>query len=107
MNKLTKYKKNKISKTHKIIISFILIILTIGIGYSALLSNLSISGNLLVKKYEDPQRKCIGIPDTPYSLMEGEGGCLTMYYDLIKIILKIFTVILWFIFKFTGNLLIG
>ena len=42
----------------------------------------------LVKQYEDPQRKCIGIPDTPYSLMEGEGGCLTMYYDLIKVILN-------------------
>ena len=42
----------------------------------------------LVKKYEDPQRKCIGIPDTPYSLMEGEGGCLVMYYDLVKIILN-------------------
>jgi len=42
----------------------------------------------LVKKYEDPQRKCIGIPDTPYSLMEGEGGCLVMYYDLVKVILN-------------------
>ena len=53
-NKLTKYKKNKLSKTQKIVISFVLIILTIGIGYSALVSNLSISGNLLVKKYDDP-----------------------------------------------------
>ena len=42
----------------------------------------------LVKKYEDPQRKCIGMPDTPYSLMEGEGGCLVMYYDLVKVILN-------------------
>ena len=42
----------------------------------------------LVKKYEDPQRKCIGIPDTPYSLMEGEGGCLVMYYDLVKVVLN-------------------
>jgi len=42
----------------------------------------------LVKEYVDPQRKCKGIPDTPYSLMEGEGGCLVMYYDLISIILK-------------------
>ena len=42
----------------------------------------------LVKQYEDPQRKCIGIPDTPYSLMEGEGGCLVMYYDLVKVILN-------------------
>ena len=42
----------------------------------------------LVKEFVDPQRKCKGIPDTPYSLMEGEGGCLVMYYDLVSILLK-------------------
>ena len=42
----------------------------------------------LVGEYVDPQRKCKGIPDTPYSLMEGEGGCLVMYYDLISILSK-------------------
>ena len=42
----------------------------------------------LVKEFKDPQRLCIGIPDTPYSLMEGEGGCLVMYYDLVKVILN-------------------
>ena len=42
----------------------------------------------LVKCYSDPQRLCVGIPDTPYSLMEGEGGCLVMYYDLVKVILN-------------------
>ena len=42
----------------------------------------------LVKEDKDPQRKCKGIPDTPYSLMEGEGGCLVMYYDLMSILLK-------------------
>ena len=42
----------------------------------------------LVKEFVDPQRKCKGIPDTPYSLMEGEGGCLVMYYDLISLLLK-------------------
>ena len=42
----------------------------------------------LVKEYVDPQRKCKGIPDTPYSLMEGEGGCLVMYYDLLSILLN-------------------
>ena len=42
----------------------------------------------LVKEDVDPQRKCKGIPDTPYSLMEGEGGCLVMYYDLLSILLK-------------------
>ena len=42
----------------------------------------------LVKEYVDPQRKCKGIPDTPYSLMEGEGGNLVMYYDLLSILLN-------------------
>ena len=42
----------------------------------------------LVREYKDPQRLCKGIPDTPYSLMEGEGGCLVMYYDLVKVILN-------------------
>ena len=41
-----------------------------------------------VKEFKDPQRLCRGIPDTPYSLMEGEGGCLVMYYDLVKVILN-------------------
>ena len=42
----------------------------------------------LVKVYEDPQRRAIGIPDTPYSLMEGNGGCLVMYYDLMSLLNK-------------------
>ena len=42
----------------------------------------------LVKEYKDPQRLKRGIPDTPYSLMEGEGGCLVMYYDLVKTVLN-------------------
>ena len=42
----------------------------------------------LVKEYKDPQRLIRGIPDTPYSLMEGEGGCLVMYYDLVKTVLN-------------------
>ena len=42
----------------------------------------------LVKEYRDPQRLRKGVPDTPYSLMEGEGGCLVMYYDLVKVILN-------------------
>jgi hypothetical protein len=40
----------------------------------------------LVKAFKDPQRKKIGMPDTPYSLMEGLGGQLIMYYDLIDLI---------------------
>ena len=40
----------------------------------------------LVSEYVDPQRKAKGIPDTPYSLMEGDGGLLIMYYDLISLV---------------------
>ena len=40
----------------------------------------------LVSEYKDPQRKKKGVPDTPYSLMEGDGGLLIMYYDLISLI---------------------
>ena len=32
----------------------------------------------LVKEFVDPQRKAKGIPDTPYSLMEGDGGLLNV-----------------------------
>ena len=32
----------------------------------------------------DPRRNVKGMPDTSYSLMEGMGGTLTMYYDLLK-----------------------
>ena len=39
-----------------------------------------------VSQYADPQRKVVGKPDTPYSLMEGDGGLLIMYYDLISLI---------------------
>ena len=40
----------------------------------------------LVSEYVDPQRKKKGTPDTPFSLMEGDGGLLIMYYDLISLI---------------------
>ena len=40
----------------------------------------------LVSEFSDPQRKCKGKPDTPYSLMEGDGGLLIMYYDLVSLI---------------------
>ena len=40
----------------------------------------------LVSEFSDPQRMCIGKPDTPYSLMEGDGGLLIMYYDLVSLI---------------------
>ena len=42
----------------------------------------------LVSEYVDPQRKAKGIPDSPYSLMEGDGGLLIMYYDLISLLNK-------------------
>ena len=42
----------------------------------------------LVSNYPDPQRKRRGMPDTPFSLMEGDGGLLIMYYDLIALLEK-------------------
>ena len=42
----------------------------------------------LVSNFSDPQRKRKGIPDTPFSLMEGDGGLLIMYYDLIALLEK-------------------
>ena len=56
---------------------------TFGIAYGTFDPNIQ----QLVSEYVDPQRKAKGIPDTPYSLMEGDGGLLIMYYDLISLIL--------------------
>ena len=39
-----------------------------------------------ISKFVDPQRRVVGKPDYPYSLMEGDGGLLIMYYDLISLI---------------------
>lgn len=75
MNKLTKYKKNKLSKTQKIVISFVLIILTIGVGYSALITNLSISGNITVKEYAPP----IAFPSQIKSMIDNNESCFTKY----------------------------
>jgi hypothetical protein len=76
MNKLTKYKKNKLSKTHKIIISLVLLIITIGVGYSALVSNLSISGNITVKEYVRP--RTVTFPSQIENLMDTEE-CMYRY----------------------------
>lgn len=37
-----------------------------------------------ISEYEDPQRKEIGVPDTPYSYMEGYGGTLCFLIDLLN-----------------------
>ena len=37
----------------------------------------------IVKKYKDETRISVGIPDTPYSLMEGIGGIAVLYADLM------------------------
>ena len=50
--KLNRYKKTKFSKTSKIIITFILIFLTLGVVYAALISDLSIVSNLTILKTE-------------------------------------------------------
>ena len=36
-----------------------------------------------VKVYEDPQRLSVGVPDHPYSLMEGLAGTLCFCCDLL------------------------
>lgn len=38
----------------------------------------------ICKEYDDPQRIEIGLPDTPFSLMEGSGGELSLLADLLK-----------------------
>jgi hypothetical protein len=76
MNRLTKYNKNKLSRVHKLIFSIILLVLTIGLGYSALVTNLSISGNLLVKKYENPNllfNKIVSLSATDTCIVKYEG----------------------------------
>ena len=40
----------------------------------------------IVSKVKDPQRYTIGLPDRPYSLMEGEAGDLCLCYDLHRYI---------------------
>lgn len=37
-----------------------------------------------ISDYEDPQRKEIGVPDTPYSYMEGYGGTLCFLIDILN-----------------------
>jgi rhamnogalacturonyl hydrolase YesR len=37
-----------------------------------------------VKEYIDPQRYLKGVPDAPYSLMEGLAGQLCLYYDILS-----------------------
>ena len=38
---------------------------------------------MIIRKYEDKTRITLGIPDTPYSLMEGIGGTAVLYADLM------------------------
>jgi hypothetical protein len=38
----------------------------------------------LCRNYKDPQRLSKGIPDSPYSLMEGEAGTISLYSDLLN-----------------------
>lgn len=38
----------------------------------------------LCKGYEDPQRITKGVPDTPFSLMEGVGGDISLYCDILE-----------------------
>jgi hypothetical protein len=38
----------------------------------------------ICSEYDHPQRMVTGIPDTPYSLMEGEGGSICLYSDILN-----------------------
>jgi lantibiotic modifying enzyme len=38
---------------------------------------------LIIGSYVDPQRFKVGVPDTPYSLMEGAAGIVCFYCDLL------------------------
>eukprot|EP00347_Sterkiella_histriomuscorum_P005713 403355552 len=38
----------------------------------------------IVAEYDDPGRMKVGIPDTPYSLMEGLGGQIVFYCELLR-----------------------
>lgn len=40
--------------------------------------------NKQLMEYDDPQRMCKGIPDTPYSLMEGQSGLICLYCDILN-----------------------
>ena len=68
--KLTKYRKEKLTKSKKITISFILIILTLGVAYSALVSDLSILGDIVVKKHVGEHT--ITFPEQIENMLENE-----------------------------------
>jgi len=36
-----------------------------------------------IASYDDPQRKRVGVADTPYSLMEGDAGTICFLNDLL------------------------
>lgn len=38
----------------------------------------------IVREYEDRSWKTIGIPDRPYSLMEGMIGEAILYFDIVQ-----------------------
>ncbi len=78
--KLRKYKKNTISKTQKLILSFILVLLTLGVVYAALVSDLSILGNLVVKKYVVPRTKTF--PSQIEQVLDDEL-CSARYEDAV------------------------
>jgi hypothetical protein len=37
-----------------------------------------------VTRWSDPQRRVVGVPDSPYSLMEGLGGTLCFLVDVLQ-----------------------
>lgn len=52
----------------------------IAMAYWCLLDPASI---LAFATYDDPMRLSVGMPDTPYSLMEGQAGALCLWHDVL------------------------
>ena len=76
MHKLKKYKKVYLTRTHKYIITFLLVLLTLGVGYAALTTDLSILGNIVVKKYVRP--RTVTFPNQIEELLDNES-CISRY----------------------------
>ena len=80
MPRLKKYKKRKLSNSKKTVLLFLLVLLTLGVVYAALVSDLSILGNIVVKKYVVPRTKTF--PTQIEAVLDDET-CSTRYEDAV------------------------
>lgn len=53
-------------------------------AYCITIASLDKDIQIICSEYDNPQRMVTGIPDTPYSLMEGEGGTICFYSDILN-----------------------